>query len=417
MKTLKYLKRENKNNNYFHPSHNRRVKAKYFSLLFIPLLFALLMAGCNQENQTETEKIREKISEYNEQIVELNQKVSDLERELEKRGERTQNRQQTPVTSIPLELQPFDHYVKVNGSVEAVEEAIISPESNGQVTEILVDKGQRVTQGQVLAKLNTSVIENNIQEVETSLQLAETVYSRQKRLWEQEIGSEVQYLEAKNNYESLQSRLNSLKAQLDMATMTAPFSGIVDEIFIKEGEMAMPGAMVMQLINMQNIYINADVSENFLPHIKKDEEVILRFSAYPDFERKVPVHRVGNVINPENRTFRLQLKLDNPDERFKPNMVATLGIQSFTTNEALVVPSILIKQDVQGHFVYTIIENEQGDLVADKVYVERGPSSEGLTMIQSGLEQGDKLINAGHNRVNDGTLVKIAEDNILATKK
>lgn len=384
-------------------------------VFFAIFAFSLLFISCQEEEKSDTEVIREKISGYNEQIVDLNQKIAELERELEALGETTQNRVRTPVTLTTLGYEPFEHYVRINGQAEAVKEAMISPETSGQITSIEVQKGQQVRRGQVLARLNISVIENNIAEVKTSLQLAQTVYNRQEALWEQEIGSEIQYLEAKNNYESLQSRLKSLESQMEMAVMRAPIDGIVDDIFSKEGELAMPGSRVMQIINLNQLYINADVSETFLPVISSDDKVILRFDAFPDYEEWVPIHRLGNVINPENRTFRLQLRINNPNMQFKPNMMASMGIRSFSTDEALVVPSIYIKQDVQGHFLFVATENEEGILEASKVYIERGRSGEGKTMILSGLNAGDRLINQGHNRVSDGTLIKIAEDRSLAT--
>lgn len=394
----------------------RNTRLKGITAFIMGIVF-ITACGNNEDQNGDVQAIREQISEYNQQIVEMSRKVSELERKLEELGEIPQNRIRTPVTVTEIIPQPFDHYFKVNASVEAIQEAMISPETNGQIREIPVRKGQRVRKGQVLTRLNTSVIENNIAEVKTSLQLAQTVYNRQKSLWEQEIGSEIQYLEARNNYESLQSRLKSLESQLDMAIMRAPFDGIVDEIFAKEGELAMPGSMVMQILNLRNLYVNADVSESFLPMIDPSDKVILRFSAYPDYEEEVPVHRMGNVINPENRTFRLQLRINNPQEKFKPNMVATMSIKSYTADDALVVPSILIKQDTQGHYLYVADENEEGDLTAQKVYIERGLSGEGRTMIKSGIKQGDLLINQGHNRVNDGALIAISEERSLARNK
>lgn len=379
------------------------------------LTFAILMASCSDEQKSEPELIREQITQYNEQIVELNQKISELERQLEDMGETTQNRIRTPITVKSMEYGPFDHYFRVNASVEAVREAMISPEANGQIKEIPVVKGQQVRRGQVLARLNTSVIESNIEEVKTSLQLAETVYNRQKRLWEQEIGSEIQYLEARNNYQSMQSRLQTLESQLDMSIIRAPFDGLIDEIFAKEGEMAMPGSMIMQMLNLDQLFVNADVSESFLPAVNPNDKVILRFPAFPGYEERVPIHRLGNVINPENRTFRLQLRIDNPDRNFKPNMTAGISIKSFSTDSAIVVPSIFIKQDVQGQYVYVARENNDGDLVARKIYVERGLSGEGQTMIKYGLNPGDLLINRGHNRVSEGTLVRISEEREMAS--
>ncbi len=384
----------------------KHIKKVYNFFVLITLSAPILLfTGCQEQSTPDVQTIREQISEYNEQIVEINQKISELEQTLENMGETTLNRARTNVSVTEIAHQSFDNYINVSASVEAIQAAMISPEINGQIREINVIKGQKVKKGQKLARLTTTVIETNITELKTSLQLAETVYNRQKRLWDQEIGSEIQYLEAKNNFESLQSRLKSLEAQLDLAVMRAPFDGIIDEIFAKQGELAMPGSMVMQIINLDQLYINADVSESFLPAVDSDGKVILRFPAYPNYEEQVPVFRLGNVINPENRTFRLQLKINNTGEKFKPNMVANMGIKTFSTEKALVVPSIIIKQDVQGFYLFLAEENEDGDFEAKKVYIERGPSGEGNTMIASGVEPGDLLITSGHNQVNDGTLI------------
>lgn len=367
-----------------------------------------LITSCKEQPEDGPEAIKEQISDYQEEINDLTLKINALDRQLENMGERPRSRSQIPVTFFELAPEAFDKYFKATASVEAVQSATISPETNGQINQILVEKGQRVSAGQVVARLNTQVIQNSMDEVRTNLALAKTVFERQNGLWEQKIGSEIQYLEAKNAVRSLETRLNTLESQLQMAVMKAPFSGIIDDIFLKEGELAMPGSRVMNLINLNKLYINADVSETYLGSIQKGEPIILRFPAFPEQEIRVPVHRVGHVINPENRTFRVQALIDNRDERYKPNMMATLSIVTFTAEEALVVPSILIKQDVQGHFLY-VAEAGNGDLMAKKVYIQRGHDGEGETMIISGLEPGARIIERGHNLVSDGSLIRLEE--------
>ncbi|MFW6352161.1 MAG: efflux RND transporter periplasmic adaptor subunit, partial [Bacteroidota bacterium] len=197
----------NKNN----PIKKIPVFATFFAL---GLLLLTSCSGNADDNADDPEEIKQQISEYNQEIVDLNQKVADLENKLEDMGIQTRSRQKLKVTTQELKEETFTHYVTVNGTVEAVEEATISPETNGQIRKILVNKGETVSKGQTLARLNTSVIENNIAETKNALSLAETVYKRQKGLWDQEIGSEIQYLEAKNNYERTQDRLNSLESQL-----------------------------------------------------------------------------------------------------------------------------------------------------------------------------------------------------------
>ncbi len=369
-------------------------------LLTIPLI--LMIQSCSKQNESTPEDIRKLISEYRREISLLEKKLSDM-------GESVQNSSGFRVTVSSLSPRDFDHYFRINGSVEAVEEAMISPEINGQIKSILVEKGQRVEQGQVVARLNTSVIVNNIEEIKTNLSLAETVYHRQKGLWEQQIGSEIQYLEAENAYHSMQSRLKSLESQLEMAVLRAPLTGLVDDIFLKAGELAMPGSPVMQIINLDRLYVNADVSEAYLPVIDPGDQVILRFPAYPDYEENIPVHRLGNVINPENRTFTMQLRINNPGERFKPNMVASLNIKSFSATDVIVVPSILIKQDIQGHYVYVASLNGSGSWHARKAYIERGPEGEGETVIKRGLKEGEHLIVRGHNQLTEGSLLIVEQ--------
>jgi membrane fusion protein, multidrug efflux system len=374
-------------------------------LIIISLLAtAAIVQSCNSPEEEGPQAIRERISEHRQEISELNREINRLERRLAEMGEPVQT-VNNGIRVMVRELQPagFDHYFRINGSVEAVRDAIISPETNGQIRDILVNRGERVQAGQVLARLNTSVIENNIDEVKTSIQLAETRFERQKGLWNQEIGSEIQYLEAKNAYESLLSRLKTLESQMEMAVLRAPFAGVVDEIFLREGEMAMPGSRIMQIIDLNRLYVNADVSESYLGQIDPKDRVILRFPAFPDFEENVPIHRLGNVINPESRTFRLQLLIDNQGERFKPNMGASLSIRTYALDEVIVVPTILIKQDIQGHFVFVANETGDGLFQARKAYIERGPQGEGRTVIESGLKPGDLLIEQGHNQVAEGT--------------
>jgi RND family efflux transporter MFP subunit len=394
-------------------SHSKSFLNRVFFAAFMLMLALPLFWSCqNEEVPTDAETIKKQISEHKKQVNELTNKIADLEEQLRQMGDETAVKEQLLVEVITVESQPFSHFVKVNANIEAVEEAMISPETNGQIRQIQVKKGQRVTAGQVVASLNVSVIESSINEVETSLELAKTLYNRQKNLWEQKIGSEVQYLQAKNNYESLQSRLATLQSQLELSVIRSPFDGVVDEIFAKEGELAMPGVPLMQILNLSKLYVNADVSEAYLPAINAGDEVVLRFPSFPDYEKQLKIHRLGNVINPENRTFRLQLMVANSDDRFKPNMVASVSFRAFATDSALVIPSILIKQDVQGHFVFVARKNGNGQFYARKTYIERGMDSEGKTMINDGLTPGDFLITQGHNQVTEGFPVLIENKTI-----
>jgi len=392
---------------------NKYTKGLKSTLRLSALILLVLtwgMQSCSRESpgsDDDSHTIRSQIDEYNEEIHRLSQKVNELHRKLNEQGEDTGRNDHVPVTVSEVEPSLFTEYIRVSASVEAVNSATISPETNGHILRLYANKGEPVKKGQIVARLSTDVVEGQIEEVKTNLQLAETVYQRQKRLWNQEIGSEIQYLEAKNHAERLSKNLETLQSQKDMAVMKAPFDGFVDEHHIKEGELAMAGTPVMQIISLDKLYINADVSESYLPYVSAGEEVVLRFPAYPDVEMAVPVHRVGHVINPENRSFRMQLKIKNENDRYKPNMMANISVQASEIKDAVVIPSMLIGYDTQGHYVYLAEEGPAGYLVARKAYIERGRDGEGKTQVKDGLAEGDLLIRKGHRNVANGEAIRI----------
>lgn len=324
----------------------------------------------------------------------------------EKATEKKEIITKTPVTVAKLQNKEFNHFIQVSGTVEAIHSAFISPEINGQIKKIFVEEGERVTKGQILAKLNTSIMDNGIEELKTSLELAKTVYKKQKQLWQKEIGSEIQYLQAKNNKESLENKIKTLKAQQEMAILKAPINGIIDEIFQKVGELGIPGMQMMQIVNLDNLYINADIAESHIADIKKGDEVMLSFPAYPGMEMKVPVFRIGNIINPANRTFKVQLKIKNQNEKLKPNLIALILINDFSEELALVVPSMIIKQDINGSYLY-VIEKTDNKNIARKKYIKTGMSFNEKTMITGGVEAGELIVTKGYTLISDGVEVSL----------
>jgi len=376
---------------------------KILYILAISLLFS-----CQQADDQES--IKKKIASYKADIEDLNEKVADLENQL-KNMDGADNTFRVPVEVLELNRVEFNHYIEVGGVVEAINEASISPETSGQINKIYVNEGDRVRKGQLLVDINSDITKSQIEEVESSLEFARTVYEKQKRLWDQRIGSEIQYLDAKNRVESLEKRLEVLRAQLDMAKITSPVNGIVDNIYMKDGELAQPGAPLMQVVNLDQVYINADVSESYLSDVHTGEEVSVTFPAYPDLKMEIPIHRKGNVINPNNRTFTVQLKLSNPDNMLKPNILSKIYINDYSADSALVVPAELVKQDLKGSYVY-VIDNIEGNLVARKAYISTGLSYGNKTMVTTGLLPGEKVIMTGYNQVSDGTIVEIKPNGV-----
>jgi RND family efflux transporter MFP subunit len=308
-----------------------------------------------------------------------------------------------------MAYETFEHFFQANGTVEAVHDAYISPEINGQVKKIHVKEGQRVKKGQLLVSINSDVIESSIKEAESGLELARTVYKKRKGLWEKKIGSEIQYLQSKTDKESLENRLAALKAQLRMAKIKAPIDGIVDDIISKEGELAVPGMQIIQLVNLDKVYINAEVSESYLPKVNKGDAVRVKFPTYPELTMDSVIYRTGQVVRKENRTFLVQLKLDNPEEKLKPNILAIIKMKDYTSGAAMVVPSIIIKNDLEGAYVYIVEKDDKGAEVARKVYVKTGMSEGSNTMVTEGVKPGHKVIVEGYNLVKNGMAVQVAD--------
>jgi len=312
----------------------------------------------------------------------------------------------TPVYVEAVKHEKFQHFIQVSGSVEAEQDAMISPEINGQIRIIHVKEGDNVKKGKLLVSLNTSVIESNIAEVKTGLELAKKIFDKQQELWNQNIGSEIQYLEAKNAKESAENRLKTLQVQLEMARIKAPFTGVVEEIFSKVGELASPGFQLLHLVNLSSIIIEAAVSETYISSLEVGDIVHLEFPSFPDLKLEAPIARLGNVINPQSRTFKIELKLQNPEKQLKPNILTRVKINDFSSDNAIVIPAIIIKQDVKGSYIY-IAQEENNKIIARKRYVEEGPTYEDQTMILSGLESEDQVIITGYDQVNNGIPVEI----------
>ena len=365
----------------------------------ITILIIATFIACGKTD--EPKDIKGKITEYKEQISVLEDKIA----KLEEQGVDIKETTKLKVKTQTIAAVHFAHFVESSASLEAIKSAFISPEINGQVQTIHVQEGYFVQKGQLLISLNSDIIQSNIKELETSLELAKTVFAKQEELWNQQIGSEIQYLEAKNNKESLESKLNGLYIQRSKSRIKAPISGIVDVISVKKGELAMPGAQIIQMVNIGNFYVNADVSEKFIAAVKRGNPVAVSFPTYPDWNIATKVYRIGNIINQANRTFMLQAKIKNIDNKLKPNMLAVVRFQDFEMEEALVVPSIIIKEDFKGKYLYVVETNSEP--VARKIYVKTSLSNDEGTVITEGLKFGDKVITEGYNLVKDGMGVDV----------
>lgn len=315
--------------------------------------------------------------------------------------------QNIPVNVLNIEAKTFDHFIEVTGNVEPVQYAYISPEGTGQIKKIFVSEGDKVQKGSILAQLNTSVIEGQIQQIKSQLDLAVITFDKQNKLWnEQHVGSEIQFLQAKAQKEGLESQLKSLNSQKEMSIIRAPFSGIIDNINAKEGELASPGMKIIELVNLNKMKVKAQISESLLPSVHKGDSVLLSFPTYENIKIKAPVYRTGNVINSSNRTFTVEIRIDNIKNQLKPFMISKLKIKDYSVPDAISIPSIVIKKDFDKEFVFTAKQSGQ-TTIAKKTYIQTGRSFKGNTLITKGLEEKNLLIVKGYNTVSDEVRIDI----------
>lgn len=373
-------------------------------LIVLTILSGFLFS-CNSGQ--DSDKVKSQIDKYQDEIAELNQKVTDLKAELPEStdGDKVANNA-LKVRTQQVSLKPFSKFFTATGEVEAINEAFISPEVSGQITNINVVEGQKVKKGQLLAKLNTSLIEKNIEEVKTQLQLAETLFNKQQELWDQNIGSERQYLESKNNYQSLQNKLATLQEQYNMSIIRSPIDGIVEDIMLKTGELASPGMQLMQIVDLDHLNVTAKLSENYLSIIKKGDMVTISFPSFPELVMEKPVTRIGNVINKQNRTFIIEVEINNQKDELKPNLLANIKVNDYNNKASIVVPSMVIREDLVGSYLYVAEDNGSG-LISVKKYIQVGKAYEDQTEVISGLSVDDVIITDGYSNVSDGAFIQI----------
>ena len=371
-------------------------------LLIAPLAF---MAACSQpavegDLQTLTaqrDSIKPVVDGLNAQITDLDAAIAALDT----------TSSYDAVTAFEVNPDLFYHYFEVFGTVEADKSINLFPLNSGKVERIHVKAGQKVSQGQLLVSLDTDLMESSLKELETALALAQTVFKKQQKLWiDEQIGSEIQYLQAKNNYDGLAQKLETLKEQMAMSEVRAPFAGTIDEVFAKVGELAAPQMPAVRLVNTSGVYVKADVPESYANRVKVGTPANVAFTSM-DFEVAAEVLQVGQFIQAGNRTFSINVSLPADPGSVKPNQMVHVALQDYRNDAALAVPSSLIQQDVEGNDFVFVLQNKGSYSEVAKVFVEAGLSYEGRTEIKSGIEAGAQLVDKGSRSVRTGQRVHV----------
>jgi membrane fusion protein, multidrug efflux system len=362
---------------------------------------AIIVAGCSaassDDKKTQLEKLKSDQANITKQIKKLEDEIAK-----ENPGEKVLKAKEVMTKTIAP--RPFNHYVQTQGIIESEENVQVSAKSAGIVTQVYVREGEQVSKGQTLAQIDNSLVSRGIDEIKASLELANTVYNRQKNLWDQKIGTEVQYLQAKNNKESLERRLASLNEQNDMTKIKAPISGVVDAVDVKAGQNIAPGMPAVRVVNNSDLRLNANVSEAYVSKIKKGDKVIVTLpDLNKDIEAKVTF--VGRNINQLSRTFAMEADLpSSPDLR--PNMSAVIKVVYESYPSAITVP-VNVVQDINGEKVIYVTE-AKGDLtIARKRVVEVQGVFDDLAQV-TGVKAGEEIISTGFQGLTDGQNIKVA---------
>ncbi|MDF2157076.1 efflux RND transporter periplasmic adaptor subunit [Algoriphagus sp. CAU 1675] len=374
------------------------------TLKFLPIIIlGGLIASCaTDERELEVKKnqlaeLKTQANEIAESIRTLEAEIAELDPDFARSGQKS-----ILISTTNAKKDRFVHYVEVTGSVVSKKNVSISSESAGVILEIPAVEGMRVSKGTVLAKIDPEAIQRNIDELTISLDLAKTLFEKQERLWRQEIGTEIQYLEAKNRKESLERSLATLRTQLQKTVVKAPFDGTIESINVRLGELVQPGSAMFQFVGENDLFIEADVSEAYVGVLTKGDSVEVYF---PSIEQdlKTKVSAIGSIINPNNRTFKAEVFLPSISE-VKPNMLAVLKIKDYENSSSVIVPNYLILSDNRGDYIFTVEEN-----IARKKYVKRGKTFNNETEILEGLVGDEILVDKGFREVGDNFNVNISK--------
>ncbi len=378
------------------------------------LVLTAFLASCGGDGKSvdsivagkDLKAIRAKRSEINEQQKALEAQISLLDSAISALDD---NAKLPLVSTLQVNTSRFDHYLELQGDVMTDENVLIYPEMPGTLYKIYVKQGQRVKKGQLLAAIDDGGLSSQLAQLKTQASLAKTTFERQKRLWDQNIGSEIQYLQAKSTYESQESAVKQLQSQLGRTQIRAPFSGVIDDVIKDQGTVVSPGpgSEVFRIVNLRDMYVKVDVPEAHLPTVTPNKMVQVYFPVLGD-SVTTKVRETGNFINPGNRSFSVEIPVPNKNGKVKPNLTATVKINDYTSEEAILIPQSVVSENAEGEqYVYVIDDSNAQEIIAKKVIIATGKTQGDFVEVLEGIAAGNKLIVEGARSVRDNQQVKV----------
>jgi RND family efflux transporter MFP subunit len=371
--------------------------------IFALLIAATLVVSCGQKDDNQT--VDQLIAAKNNKELQARKALiqADLAKIEAALATLNVRKEEALVSVATLKDTVFNHYLDIQGSVNTKENILIQPEMPGTLVSLNVKAGQRVSKGQLLARVDDGGSSQQVASLETQYQLAKTTFERQKNLWSQKIGSEIQYLQAQTQMLSLQRSVAQAKAMLSKTEIRAPFSGTIDEVFVERGQVVSAGPQgLMRIVNLNNMYVSTSIPESYIGKLKVGTQVdVFLTSLNKNYKGKV--RQIGNFINPNNRSFGIEVSIPNPENLLRPNQVAKLKVIDYTVKNAIVVPSNVIQEDGKGNqFVFVASNSDGKTATAKKAMVTIGKSSDNVTEILSGLSANDIIVIEGVNTISEG---------------
>lgn len=377
------------------------------------LLFLVVLISCGNKNESVEAVLNSgNLSEIKAKRNELNEQQRNLKTDIDRLDEYIHSHEQKDrpvlITAQVAKDTVFKHFIEVQGNVGTDQNLVLNGEFSGVLTEVYVKEGQQVSKGQLLAKIEDGGLSNQVAQQQTQLELARTTFERQERLWNQNIGSEIQYLQSKTSFESAENATKQLQSQLSKTEIRAPFSGVIDAVISDPGQLIVPGQTpVLRIVNLSDMYVKASVPENYLRSIRKGSPVIVYLaSIQKEFEGTV--RQVSNYINPGNRSFEVEIAIPNDEGMVKPNLIATVKINDYEVHDALVIPANILQENSVGEqfvYLYQSVSDSIGE--AKRTLIETGLSYKNNIEIVKGISSGDTVIIEGAKNLREGQKVII----------
>jgi RND family efflux transporter MFP subunit len=377
-------------------------------------LTSLLLASCGNDKKKTVEDIIETnnlelIRQKKAELDATAQEISIQLKQLDKSIKELDPQEKVPlITTFKAEESVFDHFVELQGNVSTKQNVVIAAEYGGVLRQVYVKEGQNVSKGQMLAKIDDGGLSQQLAQVKIQAALAKTTFERQARLWNQKIGSEIQYLQAKSNYEAQEEAVNQIQQQIGKTIVRAPFSGTIDDVITEQGSVVAPGqSQLFRIVNLDDMYIETDVPERYISDIVKGKEVKVEFPVLGK-EVDAKVRQAGNFINPANRSFKVEIAIPSKNLDIKPNLTAKLKINDYTNPKAILIPQSIISENAEGQqYVYTIIDKVDNKATVKREFIETGKIQGNYIEVLSGIRNGEEIIDEGARSVKDGQEVKI----------